>query len=671
MFVTNSKNSFSVKAYRGDAKTLLAFNMPSANAKDLAGFTICCTPKGNPSYYLFNALQFADPKQHFQDAHEPAFSSVNAPFQKFQWLHVPGQFHQGDKVFYGSYNYTVTPRYFKAGKLQKMDNSLAVSVTIDVLPFAKQAVEVGFTKGFVQSQAFVHRFGLGAMITPKGGKDAFFKTTDTAGTIAGKSFSFQDEYIWSGFTAREKVFGILNEVAKDKSLSLNIFAYDLYEPDFSALVFQLAKEGRVRIILDNAALHHDNTGDVAEDQFEAQFRKVAKGAADIKRGKFNRFSHHKVIVVMKGKNAQKVLTGSTNFSVTGMYVNSNHVVIFNDPKVAQAYSDVFNESWNDNVSGTFAKSGFANKTFSFSGTGLPKIEINYSPHQTSFATAELQKMADRVLAEKKSVLFAVMDVSDGSGPLLPALQKIHASGKVFSFGISDSPENDLTLYKPGVTTGILVSGKISGVLPPPFDKEKSLGIGHQVHHKFIVCDFNGADAVVYCGSSNLSQGGEEENGDNLIAIYDTDIATAFAIEAIALVDHFNFRNSFGNHTHPANANITSAATQPVSKTKTRATATKTATPSKTTKASAGKTATAPVKVRVQHSRTVPGPKAEVITNKNKTANGKQTNDDKGKPATTPQTNSTLRPMTLADDSRWTNSYFSEHDTHCQERTLLA
>ena len=30
------------------------------------------------------------------------------------------------------------------------------------------------------------------------------------------------------------------------------------------------------------------------------------------------------------------------------------------------------------------------------------------------------------------------------------------------------------------------------------------------------------------------------NGDNLLAIHDEDVATVFAIEALALVDHFDF-----------------------------------------------------------------------------------------------------------------------------------
>jgi hypothetical protein len=64
-----------------------------------------------------------------------------------------------------------------------------------------------------------------------------------------------------------------------------------------------------------------------------------------------------------------------------------------------------------------------------------------------------------------------------------------------------------------------------------------------VHHKFVVCGFNGDDPVVFCGSSNLASGGEENNGDNLLAIHDADIATVFAIEALSLVDHFNFLDS--------------------------------------------------------------------------------------------------------------------------------
>ena len=105
--VTAEGPTLSVKGYPGDFKTLLAFNFASKTyAKNLAGFTIECLPKGQQSYYIFNNLQFETPGDHAQDAKEPANSSINAPIHKFRWLHVPGSIHQGVQPFAGAYTYT-------------------------------------------------------------------------------------------------------------------------------------------------------------------------------------------------------------------------------------------------------------------------------------------------------------------------------------------------------------------------------------------------------------------------------------------------------------------------------------------------------------------------------------------------------------------------------------
>src|SRR5262249_17061747 len=129
----------------------------------------------------------------------------------------------------------------------------------------------------------------------------------------------------------------------------------------------------------------------------------------------------------------------------------------------------------------------------------------------------------------------------GKSVVYDALNTLHKNQDIFSYGISDSPKGT-SLFQVGKKTGVLVSGKPSkSTLPAPFDQVRSIGgVGHQVHHKFVVCGFNGPDAVVYCGSSNLAAGGEADNGDNLLAIFDEDIATVYAIEALLLVDHFEF-----------------------------------------------------------------------------------------------------------------------------------
>jgi hypothetical protein len=52
---TAKKGTFSVTAYRGDAKTLLAFNLSDKKSvKNLAGFTILCPPKGKDVFFIQN-----------------------------------------------------------------------------------------------------------------------------------------------------------------------------------------------------------------------------------------------------------------------------------------------------------------------------------------------------------------------------------------------------------------------------------------------------------------------------------------------------------------------------------------------------------------------------------------------------------------------------------------
>ncbi|SEJ90967.1 phospholipase D-like domain-containing protein [Paraburkholderia diazotrophica] len=575
-FVQQSGTKLLLKAYAGDAKTLLAFNLPDErDAKNLAGFTIQCKPDGQSPYFIHNTLRFENPGDHAQDQSQPPNASINAPIHKFRWIHIPGSVHQGISPFLGEYTYTATPRYFNdGGILQPLDPSLSVSLTIKVVPFAKGNIELGFTRGFTQSQAFVNHFGLHAPIEPKGEDNLVFDTTAIAGTNAqGQNFTFDDEYGWLGFTARQKILSLLKDVVEDEAKYLDVFAYDLNEPTIVSALLELAKQGRIRIILDDAALHHSETDSKPEDVFEKQFVTVAKSMSEtdaterskqptqILRGHFERYAHDKILIVYQGDTPVKVLTGSTNYSITGLYVNSNHVIGYEDKEVVAKYADLFNTAWSGSAKlNAFVSSPISNWTFSTSKSTTPRTEITFAPHTKAFASQVLQSIADRINEEGKqvttgSVLFAVMALDEGSGPVLDALKQVHKNQKIFSYGISDSTDG-ICLYAPGKTTGVLVTGKPAKTkLPPPFNQVRNIGgIGHQVHHKFVVCGFNGDNPVVYCGSSNLALGGETHNADNLLAIYGPDVATAFAIEALALVDHFDFLDRLSSTAKQATEN---------------------------------------------------------------------------------------------------------------------
>jgi phosphatidylserine/phosphatidylglycerophosphate/cardiolipin synthase-like enzyme len=548
---------FSLKAYQGDFKTLLAFNFAGQEAaKGLAGFTIKYTIPDGMSFYLWNSLVYEHPEHHDQVASEPPQSTVNAPIHKFRWVHVPGVIHQDDGPAAGNYLYEVTPRFFDDDqKMLPLDNTRTARVDIPVCPFRKGNLSLGFTRGFVQSEAFVHRYGKEALIRPKG-KELIFDTSVQAGQAPGdgEPFTFAQEYAWLGFTARDLVFDLLKAVAEDDTLTLDVFAYDLTEPDFIKALVEMAKlPAKLRVILDNALLHHAADGGEPEDQAEALIAQAGGAKQLIKRGHFARYAHDKVLVVSDASGPLKVLTGSTNFSVNGLYVNSNHVLLYDDREVAGWYKGVFEQAWSNDVRASpFITSNWSTGSFSTASPDLPKSLIHFSPHTKDEAQTILDGLVARVNQEKdapagqRSVLFAVMALNEAKDVVYQCLNDLHGTAGIFSYGISDAP-NGVTLYPLGQDHGVLVTGKPGTTdLPAPFDQVPPIQ-EHQVHHKFVVCGFNRPDAVVYCGSSNLAEGGEHENGDNLIAISDTDVATAFAIEALALVDHFDFLDAYSKN----------------------------------------------------------------------------------------------------------------------------
>lgn len=393
-------------------------------------------------------------------------------------------------------------------------------------------------------------------------------TSQIAGVATdGTSFTFEDQHRWLGFTARPLILELLDEVRADPDMTLDVFAYDLNEPAILTRLLDPTLAARTRIILDNAALHHDAKPPPSgrrkpEDEFAERF--VALPGSQIKRGHFGRYSHNKVLIASRKNRARKVLTGSTNFSTTGLYVNSNHVLVFDDPKVATTYRTVFDATWDGDVARrSWLETGLDRSAVSFATAHVPSTTIHFSPHSNENATSILGGLLGRLDHEStaapasgRSVLFAVMELSTrrkkgsppasdderrAGNPVYFALNELHADPACFSYGISDNPDG-IKLYRPGQPGGVLVTGKPTAVrLPPPFNQVPRVA-GHQIHHKFVVCGFNGEAPVVYCGSSNLALRGEQVNGDNLIEINDPDVATAFAIEAIELVDHFNFLN---------------------------------------------------------------------------------------------------------------------------------
>jgi hypothetical protein len=556
------KNGVNVRAYRGDAMTLLCFDLDKKIIENFSGFSIKVTPPGinRRAYYLFNRISYS-PEVIKASKIDPGKVNVYkmnyAPLQRFSWVHVP-ETDQGINTYnYGDYKYEITPRYLIDDKLQPLNKELTVSIVIEVSPYKTDKFQIGFTRGFIESQAYTRHFGLNNKIRPNN-TELIFDITQTAGPLAKDKksnpalapYTYQDQHQWLGWQARVALIELLDETIHNKKLSLDVFAFDLDEPVICSRLLTLAREGRVRIILDNSTSHTGS--DAFETMFEMLLKEPAFNQNILVRGKYLSLSHSKVLIQKLYKKPIKVLTGSTNFSTNGLYINANHVILYKHGKVAQAYEDVFNECFGINDADTSVKmKAFKNgdtqsRIFEFKNiAGIPDTSIRFSPHSKEVATSLFDLISKRILNAQSDVLFAVMNDRSKSS-ILDALHTQVSSETIFTYGITDviaDKENGVMLYKPNSKRGILVAGRPGDyILPAPFDEESKIP-GISVHHKFVVIDFKGDDPVVYCGSSNLAFDPEQKNGDNLLEIHDRNAVTVFAIEAMRLVDHFEWRNA--------------------------------------------------------------------------------------------------------------------------------
>lgn len=541
----------SVRAYKGDAMTLLAMDLHPSMKENFTGFSIHVTPPARRGYYLFNRFTYSPDvlkKNNLTPADKNITLTLTSPLQIFRWVHTPGTNHFTNQSIFGKYTYAITPRYLINDILQPLDPTLTVTFLFDISPYKSKGLQIGFTRGFIESQAYVRRFGLNNKIRPNQ-TELLFDIKQNSGPAAAdkkknpalKDYTFEAQHKWLGWQARQLAVDLLNETLANKKMSLDVFAFDLDEPVICAALLQLGAEGRCRIILDDASLHKKE-GQL-EIVFTDQYLAAAQDDQSLQRGHFQSLSHSKVFIQKLNGKPVKVLTGSTNFSTNGFYINANHVLVLKNKIVAQLYADVFEQSFGKALMKIFRDTALATQDHVIKEPSLPNMTIRFSPHTLPVTENIFAQICERITHADSDVLFAIMnDRSESS--IFDAIRVQLNAENVFTYGITDviGDKKEIMLYKPGSKKGVRIAGRPGQfILPPPFNEEANTpGIG--IHHKFVVVNFKGSDPVVYCGSSNLAFKPEQKNGDNLIEIRDKGAVTVFAIEAIRLVDHFEFRN---------------------------------------------------------------------------------------------------------------------------------
>jgi hypothetical protein len=515
----STNQGLTVKVYGGDRSALLAFDVDQHQTQNLTGFAIKVTTPSGTSEYLQNRLSYDEGLHKQSSAQQGTFTPSNeAPFQKFRWFHAPVEVELGD------YRYEVTAMYLRPGQTTP-EPGPSTYVDLDIMP-SPSAFQLGFTRGYISSQAYAEKWGDHQEFGP------------TPKSLDYDYDPYQEKYAWLGFHARKLMVDFIDECVKDPRSTLDLFAYDIDEP---YIVRQLQSlKGRLRAVLDNAPLH---TKEGAMEIEVLKRLKASAGDSNIVSGCFKRFAHKKIFIRKVDGKPHSVLTGSANFSLRGLYVQANSVLHIQDADVAATFEEAFQTAFTD-MKG-FSKAPISQKWFDFAKPGLPRFSVAFSPHAK--ADLSLDRVSDAINGAKSSVIYAVMQMA-GSGKVMDELRGLPKKDNLFSYGITQHSQG-LSLYRPGEKNGVLVDFEcLKGHVPPPFREEWSGGMGQVIHHKFAVVDFNDAQPVVFAGSSNLAQGGEEDNGDNLLAIYDRALVQAYAVEGIRLVDHYEFRDSIQHAT---------------------------------------------------------------------------------------------------------------------------
>lgn len=512
--VTEVAQGLRVKLWRGERMCLLGMDVDRPEA-DLVGFAIeVMEPGGRDFVPLRNRLNFSyDQPAGRAVTGGRLFSSLEAPFQKFRWIHFPWD------VKNGIYRYRVTKIHMPQDGKFVQGRQIELGLSLDPVTY-DGFLDVGFTRNFASSQAFAEKFGDRPELIP-----------DKASAGLEYQKANGGVYQWLGFEALQLLEDLVDAAIADPNCTVDLLAYDLNEPDIVTRLERLG--GRLRAVIDNSGEH--GKPESSESKAAARLAATA-GGAQVKRTHFQGLQHHKVIVVKRSDKPDQVLFGSTNFSFRGLYIQANNLIVLRAPEAAALFAQVFEEAFRDPEH--FATSSLAQRWHLVKVDGKPALHFCFSPHRDS--ALSLNPVGAAIDQASSSVLYSVAFLNQiNSGPTREALDRL-IGRSVFSYGVVNN-DAGLAVHKPDGSVGVVDFAYLAGKAPEPFRREWSGGQGINIHHKFVVTDFGLPSAKVFTGSSNLAPSGERGNGDNLMMIEDCKVATAYAIEALRMFDHLHFR----------------------------------------------------------------------------------------------------------------------------------
>ncbi|MDH2380520.1 phospholipase D-like domain-containing protein [Bradyrhizobium sp. CER78] len=329
----------------------------------------------------------------------------------------------------------------------------------------------------------------------------------------------------------------------------------IYEMNDEELVGALKPFGsRGNVLLGNGSATKPNiAGELSSAGLTVKHRDLSNA------GRSSPSVHNKFVVESDAHgNAIRVLTGSTNWTTTGLCTQLNNVLIIENAAIAKRFLD----QWSKLVA-----AGNAMPPALKASNSTPTSDSNISVYfAASNGEAEFTPVLDLIKNARDGALFLMF--MPGQSPLLSALLDRAQQNDVYVRGVvstmmASKNGNIVSVGGQVVKSGapaqsfhddVQLPHNVNPTNEPSWaDVEFSVsqirnaGMIAIVHSKTIVIDPFSDNCAVITGSHNFSVAASEKNDENLVIIRgNKKLAQAYALHINGVYDHYSWRGYLGS-----------------------------------------------------------------------------------------------------------------------------
>ena len=493
-------------------------------------------------------------------------TTAQFPIQKFYWKDVYARL-VGDKTGNRTFRYKVVPLQGPPAALTPMVTlPLLTTNAVTVSGVCSPSVTAIFNRGLISTQHVSQ--SLDGNISKSKLLDMIADPTnplrkDLSGDMIGTL---------TGFVAQ----------AQDKG---SIYAA-LYELTDVELLQSLVSAGRrLNIVLaDIVGKPEPGGSEETAGKNEPAQAKLRTSAASFlyRKPPSGHIVHNKFLIYLDpGGTPQAVLTGSCNWTDTGLCAQTNNAIVIRDKALAARYLAYWKKLQADETALQSGKGKFQDTPLrTFDGTGKT-LTLDQASAQASVVTSyfspatprqrsrkqgrseaipvDMKDLRERVMAARNAVLFLAFipgtpSITEFAAAAQKANKELFVRGCVTSPAAAGNFYYDLrgtsppkrqkgTKSPPAPQDARVISAEALGENVPSGWQKELLNAGYAItHDKIVVIDPFSDDCIVTTGSHNLGYQASYNNDENLLMIKgNKQLAMAYATHVLDVYDHFSWR----------------------------------------------------------------------------------------------------------------------------------